>query len=137
MKQYLKIVLFSCIIGTIFAGLFFFNIKEKAEAKTTTVAYAFQVGVFKNQENAKNLSEQYTTSKIIKDGDLYRVFIGLTSKNKEKLENLYNENNYYIKEIILTANQYSELVKYDVVLEKTENPELIIKNMLEIMPDEL
>ena len=137
MKQYLKIILFSCIVGTSMAIAFFLNIKEKAEAKTTTIAYTF--GVFKNIDNANNFSNQYSVSKIVKDNDLYRVFIGATVKNKEYLESLFKNNgyNYYIKEIIISDSKYKSLEKYDIVLEQSESPELILEKMLEILPDEL
>lgn len=139
MKQYLKIILFSCVVGSVLAGAFFLNIKEKAEAKTKNTIYAFQVGVFKSLENANNFSNQYNISKIIKDNNLYRVFIGVTIKNKNKLEIMFKNKgyNYYIKELILNNDQYNELLKYDIVLEQSETPEIIIKSMLELIANEL
>ena len=75
----------------------------------------------------------------MKDNDLYRVFIGATVKNKEYLESLFKNNgyNYYIKEIIISDSKYKSLEKYDIVLEQSESPELILEKMLEILPDEL
>jgi len=139
MKQYLKIIFFSCIVGSVLAGVFFLNIKEKAEAKTKNTVYAFQVGVFRNFDNANNFSSEYNGTKIVKDNDLYRVFIGVTIKNKDNLETMFKNKgyDYYIKELTLNERKYNELEKYDIVLEQSETPEIIIKNMMEIIPNEI
>ena len=142
MKQSVKVILFSCLVGTILAGSFFLTVKNKAEAKTVPVVYAFQVGVFKSLQNAELFKNNYSNAKITKDkDDFYRVFIGVTIKNKDLFVNLFNkqQENYYLKEIQVAESIYDNLLKYDELLEKTskESQDAIIKNMLECLPNEL
>lgn len=141
MKKNIKIILFSCFIGTILACLFFLNIKEKAEAKTSDTLYVFQVGVFKQEQNAINLQKDFKYSRIIKDKDYYRVFLGCTIRHKEKLKKYFNNQgyNYFLKEMKVKEEILSIVGKYDELLNETseENIELIIKSSLEGLPNEL
>lgn len=141
MKQTIKVIIFSCFIGATLAGIFFLSIKEKAEAKVTPIVYAFQVGVFKNISNAEKEKNEYSFAKIVKDGDLYRVFIGVTVKNKDILKEKFDKQNinYYIKEISVADVTFNNILKYDEILLRAslENNLPILKQMLEVMPDEL
>ena len=141
MKKNLKIVLFSCSVGILLAGLFFFNVKEKANAQIKPVLYAYQVGVFKNLENAKNFARKYAFSRIIYDNGYHRIFLGVTLNNKELLSTIFDNlgYTYYIKEIEMPKEVMENIRKYDEILAKTEekNQELVLKNMLESLPNEL
>lgn len=141
MKKTLKIVLFSSLLGVVLAGLFFFNIKDKAEAKNKPILYAFQVGVFKNKENANNYRNRFSLGKVVYDGEYYRIYIGVTVDNKEMLASIFDKENYsyYIKELETTETVLNEIKKYDELLVKSneENRMLIIKNMLESYQNEL
>lgn len=141
MSKTLKIILFSTILGMGLAIFFFLSIKEKAEAKNKPILYVFQVGVFKNKENASNYKMRFSLGKVFYDGEFYRVYIGLTVKNKELLSTIFDNlnYNYYIKEISVKEEFMEEIIKYDELLEKSqeENRLLIIKNMLESANDEL
>lgn len=141
MKKNLKVVLFSCLVGTMLAGVFFFNIKEKAEAKNKSTVFVYQVGVFKNENNAYALKKEYAYAKIVKDKEYYRVFIGVTMKNQEMLKNWFQEKqyNYYVKEIELSEEILNQIQKYDELLSKTnnENRDTVLKTMLESLPNEL
>lgn len=142
MKQSVKVILFSCLVGTVLAGVFFLTVKNKAEAKSVPIVYAFQVGVFKSEGNAETFKNNYQTARIIKDEEgFYRVFIGVTAKNKDLFIQWLNEKNenYYIKEIQVSEEVYEKLLKYDEILLQTskESMEGILKNMLESLPNEL
>ena len=141
MKQSFKVIIFSCLIGGSLAGIFFLGIKNKAEAKTVPIIYAYQVGVFKNYQNAENTKNSYPFAKIVKDKDFYRVFIGITIENKDILKKLFDaeDDYYYIKEITIKEEIYKNIAKYDEMLLKTsdENKKALIKKMLESLPDEL
>ncbi len=141
MKQGLKVILFSSVVGTILAGLFFLSVKEKAEAKMLSTVYAYQVGVFKNKDNALATLSNYENAKIVLDNDLYRIFIGVTINAKDYLSAYFDElgYSYYIKEIELDENLKEDIKKYDDVLMKTnkESNQGIIKQMLESIPNEL
>lgn len=141
MKATLKIILFSSLLGVLLAGLFFFNIKDKAEAKNKPILYAYQVGVFKNKENANNYKSRFPLGKVIYDHEYYRVFIGITIENKDLLSTIFDQEkySYYIKEIETTEEKMNEIQKYDELLKQSseENRIAIIKNMLESLPNEL
>ena len=141
MKQSVKIIIFSCLIGATLAGIFFLGIKEKAEAKTAPILYAFQVGVFKNLENAEKLKDNYSYAKIIKDQEYYRVFIGITLNNKDILRKIFESKGYkyYVKEIQVTEEIQEKIIKYDTFLVETseENRDGVLRNMLECLSDEL
>lgn len=141
MKQTIKFFLLSCIIGASLASIFFLSIKSKAEAKTLSSVYVFQVGVFKNLTNAENFKTQYYFAKILKDKELYRVLIGATLSNKDLLEKNFKDQgyDYYIKTINVSDNVLNNIKKYDELLRQTkqENQKLIIKKILESLPDEL
>lgn len=141
MKKTLKIVFFSSLLGVVLAGLFFFNIKDKAEAKNKPVLYAFQVGVFKSLENATSYKTRFPLGIVLQDGEYYRVYIGITVDNKELLSKVFDRENYnyYIKELETTGEILTEIQKFDELLAKSseENQLLIIKNMLESYKNEL
>lgn len=141
LKKNLKIVLFSCLLGTLLATLFFLNIKEKAEAKNKNTLFVFQVGVFKNEQNAMNLSSQYPSARIIKDKDYYRVFIGATLTNKSLLKSYFDglKYNYYVKEVDVSEEIIAKMSPFDELLRqaKEKNYAMIIKNTLENLPDVL
>lgn len=141
MKKTLKIVLFSSLLGVVLAGLFFFNIKDKAEAKNKPILYAFQVGVFKNKENANNYRSRFSLGKVVYDGEYYRIYIGVTVNNKDLLASIFDKENYsyYIKELEANDTILNEIKKYDELLVKSseENRLLVIKNMLESYQNEL
>lgn len=141
MKKTLKIILFSCLVGTLLAGTFFLSIKEKANAQNKPILYAFQVGVFKNKDNAINFKNRYEVAKVFFDNEYYRVFIGLTCENKELLENTFNKKNYsyYIKELDVSEELETQIKKYDEIYRQTseENKILVLKNLLESLPNEL
>lgn len=141
MKKMLKIVFFSSLLGVFLAGLFFFNIKDKAEAKNKPILYAFQVGVFKSLENATSYKTRFPLGIVVQDGEYYRIYIGITVNNKELLSALFNKENYnyYIKELEAPEKIITEIQKFDELLVKSseENQILIIKNMLESYQNEL
>lgn len=141
MKKNIKIIILSILIGATLALIFFLNVKEKAMAKNRNIIYAFQVGVFKQEQNALNLSKKYENIKVMKDSLYYRVFIGTTISNQEKLKNHFRnlQYNYYIKEIEVSNEIMEKITKFDELLNNSneENIDIIIKNTLESLPNEL
>ena len=141
MKQTLKIILFSSLVGTILAGIFFLTVKDKAEAKIIPHVYAYQVGVYKNEANALNSITNYHFAKVVKDHDLYRVFIGVTVNNKDLLSKYFNElgYSYYLKELQLSEAILKEIENFDILLAKTsiDTQNKVIEKMLESLPNEL
>ena len=106
--------LFSIVLGTVFGFILFqdtnFNIKEVFSSNIN--ATAFQLGVFNNEEGAKEMKNRYENSIIMKDDDVYRVYYSiLTSPDViTKMEKYLSKLgiNYYLKQITVTD---SELIK--------------------------
>ena len=131
MKTYMKILIFSVLIGTVIAIIFYKDIKREVNAiiKKDDIIYLFQVGVFKSEENALEFQENYDYSIIYNDKEYYRVVIGVsTSKDaKEILTNYFNKyfDDYYIKEVKASKSLINELVAFEIVLLKTSKDEVI------------
>lgn len=142
MKAYVKIFISAIFIGGIFAYFFYKDIKNDVIAITTkkNEISLFQVGVFKNLDNAKNFQSNFENSIIYEDNELYRVIIGLSyhEENKIKLESLFIEKGitYYLKTIKVNEKLIEELENYEVVIIKSNKEEVmesINKNMLNLL----
>ena len=142
MKAYLKIILGSIIIGGIFAYFFYKDINASVQAitnKENTISL-FQVGVFKDKDNAINYQSNLPSSIIYQDDLYYRVIVGVAyhEENKVKLESYFSNKGieYYIKEIKVSDEFISKLSNYEVVMIKTDKEEVIDninKAMLELL----
>ena len=142
MKSYIKIVLGAIVIGGVCAYFFYKDIKKDVVALTTheNSINLFQVGVFKSVDNAKNYQNNFDYSIIYENSDYYRVIIGVSyhEENKIKLENYFNNKNikYYIKEIKVNEGFIEKIANYETVMIKTSNDEVIKtinKNMLDLL----
>ena len=82
---------------------------------------AFQVGVYTTEELANTYKSKYKNAIVIKDNELYRVYVAILRKenNIENMSNYLNKNNidYYIKEINIsdknlknTINEYESIM---------------------------
>ena len=135
----MKVVCIAVLIGSIFAFIFYHDIKTEVLALSNedNIVYLFQVGVFKNPVNAENYQQKFSNSLIYNDQDYYRVIIGATVKNKDKLANFYKalDINFYIKEIKMDTKKIKLFQEYDQVLMETTKSEVINENtkkMLEL-----
>ncbi len=133
MKKYLIIILLAIITGGLFAIFIFSkNNTEDVIVNTEVVkVYLFQIGVFKNLNNAEVLSTQHSSSIIVNEKDLYWVYTAIYNDEKliEKYKKYLNEKNisYYIKEDYIGKNDYLKMRKYENVVEKSTNNEVISK----------
>lgn len=117
MKKVLKIIIVF-IIGII-CGYYICNINPK---KIFDTSYkAFQVGVYSTEELANTYKSKYKNAIVIKDNELYRVYVAILRKenNIENMSNYLNKNNidYYIKEVNIsdknlknTINEYESIM---------------------------
>lgn len=117
MKKVLKIIIVF-IIGII-CGYYVCNINPK---KIFDTSYkAFQVGVYTTEELANTYKSKYKNAIVIKDNELYRVYVAILRKqnNIENMSNYLNKNNidYYIKEVNIsdknlknTINEYESIM---------------------------
>ena len=141
MKTYLKVVIGAVIIGGVFAYFFYKDISEEVIALTNKnyEVNLFQVGVFKNRDNALNYQDNFASSIIYEDGDYYRVLVGIAyhGENKVKLEAFLTNRgvDYYIKKVKMNEEFIKSLENYETVMLKTDKEEVINninKAMLEL-----
>lgn len=137
-KSLLSFILAVCL-GTFFAFLLYKNMNasiKTVENKTNELTF-FQVGVFKNYENALNCQKDYDGI-IEKEEDMFRVYISILKsdtavkamveyfkKNNISyvLKNKNVDNQTFLKEL----NSYEELI---IATQKSETYDAINKKIL-------
>lgn len=142
MKTYIKIIIGATLIGALFAYFFYQDINSSVEAliNRDDEISLFQVGVFKDYNNALNYEEKFSPSIIYNDSSYYRVIVGVAYSNEAiiKLEEFFQSEGieYYIKRISVNEELSDSLKNYETVLLKTDSKEVIdnINNsMLQIL----
>ena len=131
MKKYIKILFISTIIGGVLAFLFYKDINEEviAISKKEEVVTLFQVGVFKDYNNALEFSNTFASSIIYNDNEYYRVIIAISynedTKNKLKVYYFNKNINYYLKEVRVSKSLINKIINYESIILKTEKDEVI------------
>lgn len=142
MKKYFKIILVCIILGGGCAFLFYKDINNEVRAvvKKDEIINIFQVGVFKDSNNAKKFASTFRTSKIYESDGFYRVIISTCYSKSvvERLESMYKMEgiNYYIKEIRVSKEQVNKIKEYENIIIKSDKKEVIdsvINSMLNII----
>ncbi len=128
MKKKLLIILFALFLGGSMAliTLYKFNFK----AKTYSVAI-YQLGIFKNYDNALKKAQDAKGAIIISKDDNYQVIgaIASSKESQDKLANLLkNEQlDYYLKEIDLNEESKKTIDEYELLINKTDDLEVLKK----------
>lgn len=139
MKKTIISIFLAMIVGFTF-GFFFlkkFNTETITEVSNIkSQVYAFQIGVYKNRDNALNAAN---TNKgiVILDNDIYRVYIAIL-KDQTLIDNLksYYSSiglNYYLKAINVSSKTSSIIDNYESLLKSCDdsNYNLILDSMLQ------
>ena len=139
MKKTIISIFLAMIVGFTF-GFFFlkkFNTETITEVSNIkSQVYAFQIGVYKNKDNALNAAN---TNKgiVILDNDIYRVYIAIL-KDQTLIDNLksYYSSiglNYYLKAINVSSKTSSIIDNYESLLKSCDdsNYNLILDSMLQ------
>lgn len=139
MKKMLISIILAITCGFIF-GMFFLKKFDQqsqiAVSNINTQAYAFQIGVFKNKENALNFAAA-NYGMVVNDEDLYRVYTVILNNESiiNRVKNYYQTNNinFYLKAVNISNDATNTINNYEMLLEKTEdsNFELILKKLTE------
>ena len=128
MKKYLKILGVAIIFGGLLAYLFYYDINKEVRAISKVVTL-FQVGVFKDYNNATFFSKTFPSSLIYKDNNYYRVIIAISyhEETKLKLESIYqnSEIEYYEKEIRINKDFIEKISNYESIILKSNKEEVI------------
>lgn len=138
MKKTIISIFLAIIVGFTF-GFFFlkkFNTETITEVSNIkSQVYAFQIGVYKNKDNA--LKEASTNNGIvILDNDIYRVYTAILKDATliDNLKNYYNSIglNYYLKAINVSNKTSGIIDNYESLLKSCDssNYNLILDSML-------
>ncbi len=138
MKKTIISIFLAMIVGFAF-GFFFlkkFNTETITEVSNIkSQVYAFQIGVYKNKDNALNAA---TTNKgiVILDNDIYRVYIAIL-KDETLIDNLkdYYDSlgiNYYLKAINVSSKTNNIIDNYESLLNNCDssNYNMVLDSML-------
>ena len=127
MKKLIPIFL-ALLIGAILALPVLKIDFQKLEKKEISELYVLQTGVFTSLNNAIEEQKKISNSIIYKDQDQYRVLVGASSSEYglEKIEHILQEEeiHYYKKKLSIT-DQNEFLLKYNLMLEKTNDKDSI------------
>lgn len=138
MKKTIISIFLAMIVGFTF-GFFFlkkFNTETITEVSNIkSQVYAFQIGVYKNKDNALNAAN---TNKgiVILDNDIYRVYIAIL-KDETLIANLkdYYDSlgiNYYLKAINVSSKTNNIIDNYESLLNNCDssNYSMVLDSML-------
>ena len=141
MKKKIMTIILAIILGGSMALITLkkFNFKDK----TYTVSI-YQLGVYKNYDNALKKAQDAKGAIIISKYDNYQVIGAIASSpdSKDKLATLLKKEklDYYLKQLDLNEESKKTIDKYELLINKTDDLEVIkklneelLKNILERM----
>lgn len=138
MKKTILAILLATIIGFTFGFFFLKKLNTETITEVSNIksqVYAFQIGVYKNKDNA--LKEASTNNGIvILDNDIYRVYTAILKDPTliDNLKNYYNSIglNYYLKAINVSSKTSGIIDNYESLLKSCDssNYNLILDSML-------
>lgn len=138
MKKTIIMIILAIGVGFTFGFLFLkkFNTESITEVSNIkSQVYAFQIGVYKNKDNALNAAN---TNKgiVILDNDIYRVYSAIL-KDQTLIDNLksYYSSiglNYYLKAINVSSKTSSIIDNYESLLNNCDssNYSMVLDSML-------
>jgi len=126
MKKVIILFVSAIILGIMFT--FLFLNKKDTYAKEKYMIFAFQTGAFNSEENAINHGKNLPSSIIVKDDNLYRVYIAMY-KNIDIVNKMlvYFENNninVYLKNINVEKDFYDLIDQYESLIVNSENAQI-------------
>ena len=138
MKKTILAILLATIIGFTFGFFFLKKLNTETITEVSNIksqVYAFQIGVYKNKDNA--VKEASTNNGIvILDNDIYRVYTAILKDPTliDNLKNYYNSIglNYYLKAINVSSKTSGIIDNYESLLKSCDssNYNLILDSML-------
>lgn len=142
MKKGMILITLSIILGVLFT--FFVLNKQNTYAMEEYLIYAFQVGAFEKEENALEYSKHLETSIIIRENNLYKVYVAMHKDidiiNKMVVYFEDNNINIYLKSISVSKEFYYSLDNYEKFIKESDNQNIynkinqsILNNYLESM----
>ena len=138
MKKTIIMIILAIGVGFTFGFLFLKKFNTEIITEVSNIksqVYAFQIGVYKNKDNALNAAN---TNKgiIILDNDIYRVYIAIL-KDETLIDNLkdYYDSlgiNYYLKAINVSSKTNNIIDNYESLLNNCDssNYNMVLDSML-------
>ena len=138
MKKTILTIVLAILIGFTFGFFFLKKFTPKTITEVSNIksqVYAFQIGVYKNKDNA--VKEASTNNGlVILDNDIYRVYTAILKDATliDNLKNYYNSIglNYYLKAINVSSKTSGIIDNYESLLKSCDssNYNLILDSML-------
>ena len=138
MKKTIIMIILAIGVGFTFGFLFLkkFNTESITEVSNIkSQVYAFQIGVYKNKDNALK-EANINKGIVILDNDIYRVYVALL-KNQVLINNLkiYYDSlgiNYYLKAINVSNKTNNIIDNYESLLNNCDsgNYSMVLDSML-------
>ncbi len=138
MKKTIIMIILAIGVGFTFGFLFLkkFNTESITEVSNIkSQVYAFQIGVYKNKDNALK-EANINKGIVILDNDIYRVYVALL-KNQVLINNLkiYYDSlgiNYYLKAINVSSKTNNIIDNYESLLNNCDssNYSMVLDSML-------
>lgn len=135
-----KIIIFSILMSLLFSFAFY-KIYQNRKISNTEL-YLLQIGAYKNYINAVNVTKNLDNYFILKEDDLYKVFVGLTLNEYvyDKLLNIYAKDYNSYKKVVKMDNDdvIDEIDKYDkllINLDKKEEIDMVLKEEIRNFSD--
>ena len=129
MKKNIIMIILAISSGVAFT--FFFLNKGVFYAKEEYSVYAFQVGAFKDYDNAKNFINNIPSGIIVNEDNLYKIYVGIY-KDIDLVNKMivYFENkdiNIYLKSVKVDKEFYNSVDSFEKILNNTEEEKIYNK----------
>ena len=129
-KKKLLFIFLALAVGATLAFFTLFYLEPANDSKETLVLKVLQIGVYASYENALDAKEKLENAIVYEDNGLYRVLVGAstTDAGLEKVETIMKKKgiNYYKKDLIIEKSDQDLFFKYNMMLEKTNEEEVIL-----------
>ena len=129
-KKKLLFIFLALAVGATLAFFTLFYLEPANDSKETIVLKVLQIGVYASYENALDAKEKLENAIVYEDNGLYRVLVGAstTDAGLEKVETIMKKKgiNYYKKDLIIEKSDQDLFFKYNMMLEKTNEEEVIL-----------
>lgn len=129
-KKKLLFIFLALAVGATLAFFTLFYLEPANDSKETFALKVLQTGVYASYENALDAKEKLENAIVYEDNGLYRVLVGAstTDAGLEKVETIMKKKgiNYYKKDLIIEKSDQDLFFKYNMMLEKTNEEEVIL-----------
>ena len=138
MKQNVKIFMIALVLGMIVAFLISFKFKEPIALAINSKVTYFYVGSYNSLELANSKKNNYQNSLIYKDGNIYKIIIGVYHDKEviELMSSYYHDLgiSFYQDELKVDSSFLNNIDNYELLIKASDNSyyENINKSILKL-----